>query len=115
MAGRRRNETKNFSAVTRTIIGIEDMVLLQDTKDKGIMENLKTRLASEQIYTFIGHVLVVCNPYKWLPIYEERVMKQYILQQRVDVPPHIFAISESAYRNMIIEEDNQCEYFISFT
>lgn len=67
------------------------MVLIQDTKDSGIVANLKTRLRAEQIYTNIGHVLVVCNPYKWLPIYEEQVMKQYVQQQRVDVSPHIFA------------------------
>jgi myosin I len=53
-------------------------------------------------------VLVVCNPYKWLPIYEEKVMKQYIHQARIDVAPHIFATAESAYRNMITEEENQC-------
>ncbi len=69
----------------------QDMVLIQDTKDAGIVANLKLRLRSEQIYTNIGHVLVVCNPYKWLSIYEESVMKQYVQQQRVDVTPHIFA------------------------
>ena len=110
---------------------MEDMILLTDTKDSGICENLKERLGSSQIYTFIGHVsyfgpllltsitfdsvlccvlqvLVVCNPYKWLPIYEEHVMKQYIHQARIDVAPHIFATAESAYRNMITEEENQC-------
>lgn len=50
----------------------------------------------------------MCNPYKWLPIYEEDVMKQYIHQARIDVSPHIFATAESAYRNMITEEENQC-------
>lgn len=84
------------------------MVLLQDTKDTGIVANLKTRLKAEQIYSNIGHVLVVCNPYKWLPIYEEPVMKQYVHQQRVDVTPHIFATAEAAYRSMTTEEDNQC-------
>jgi myosin-1 len=35
-------------------------------------------------------------------------MKQYIHQARIDVAPHIFATAESAYRNMITEEENQC-------
>ena len=56
----------------------------------------------------IGNVLVVCNPYKWLSIYEESVMTKYIMQQRVDMPPHVFATAEAAFRNMITEEDNQC-------
>lgn len=110
MAGRRNKNAavKKRLNESRVIVGIEDMVLLHDTKDTGICENLKTRLRAEHIYTFIGHVLVACNPYKWLPIYEEHVMKQYVMQQRVDVAPHIFATAEAAYRSMIQEEDNQC-------
>lgn len=92
----------------RVQIGIEDMVLLRDITDKGIMENLKTRLQAENIYTYIGHVLVACNPYKWLKIYEESVMKSYIMQSRIDMAPHVFATAEAAYRSMITEEDNQC-------
>ena len=106
----RRKEAKQApkEQVVRPVIGVEDMVLLPDTKDSGIAANLKLRLQSELIYTSIGHVLVVCNPYKWLPIYTEDVMKRYVMQQRVDVPPHVFATAEAAYRNMIQEEDNQC-------
>ena len=56
------------------------MVLLPNTTDAGITDNLRERLLSGNIYTYIGHVLVVCNPYKWLPIYEKEVMKQYVHQ-----------------------------------
>lgn len=66
------------------------LVLLESVSESSIVENLRVRLAEDQIYTNIGHVLVACNPYKWLPIYEEIVMKGYINQQRVDVAPHIF-------------------------
>lgn len=90
------------------MVGTEDMVLLQDIRDAGVMENLRGRLQAEQIYTYIGHVLVVCNPYKWLNIYEPAVMKSYVHQPRIDVPPHIFATAEAAYRSMVTEEDSQC-------
>lgn len=106
---RRRNENQKKSiAATRTIVGIEDMVLLETVKDASIVTNLKTRLQVEQIYTNIGHVLVACNPYKWLTIYEEPIMKSYVHQNRVDVAPHIFATAEAAYRGMVTEEENQC-------
>jgi myosin heavy subunit len=58
-------------------------VLLPNTTDAGITENLRERLQTSNIYTYIGHVLVVCNPYKWLPIYEKEVMKQYVHQVRL--------------------------------
>ena len=35
-------------------------------------------------------------------------MRYYERKQRIDVPPHIFATAEEAYRTMIQEEDNQC-------
>ena len=73
----------------RVVVGVEDMVLLQQLSDEGIVSNLRSRLTDGQIYTYIGHVLVVCNPYKWLPIYEKNVMKQYAHVNRVDVPPHV--------------------------
>lgn len=97
-----------MSCVQDVFYSFQDMVLIPDTKDTGIVANLKLRLKSEQIYTNIGHVLVACNPYKWLRIYDEAVMKSYVQQQRVDMPPHIFATAEAAYRSMIAEEDNQC-------
>lgn len=108
MSRRKDHKQAAKQSIVRTVVGVEDMILLPDIKDTGIAANLKLRLQSELIYTSIGHVLVVCNPYKWLPIYTEDVMKRYTMQQRVDVPPHVFATAEAAYRNMIQEEDNQC-------
>mmetsp|Transcript_10766 Transcript_10766/g.16368 ORF Transcript_10766/g.16368 Transcript_10766/m.16368 type:complete len:1196 (-) Transcript_10766:132-3719(-) len=108
MTTRRRTEKKKRVVEKRVIVGVEDMVLLRDTRDVGIVENLRDRLTAGCIYTYIGHVLVVCNPYKWLPIYEKEVMKQYVHQARVDVSPHIFAVAEAAYRNMVTEEESQC-------
>lgn len=50
----------------------------------------------------------IVNPYKWLKIYDESVMKNYACKARVDVAPHVFVIAEAAYRTMVSEEDNQC-------
>lgn len=108
MSHRRKAAAKKIVTEQRVLVGVEDMVLLQDIRDAGIMDNLRHRLEAEQIYTYIGHVLVVCNPYKWLPIYEPTVMKTYVHQPRIDVPPHIFATAEAAYRSMVTEEDSQC-------
>jgi myosin heavy subunit len=55
---RRVQKKKKKVVEKRRIIGLEDMILLTDTKDSGICENLKERLGSSQIYTFIGHVRI---------------------------------------------------------
>jgi myosin-1 len=106
---RRRNQAAHKVVEnSRIVVGVEDMVLIPDARDTGITENLRIRLAASEIYTYIGPVLIACNPYKWLDIYNEAHVKKYILQQRTDVPPHVFSTAEAAYRGMLTEEECQC-------
>lgn len=106
---RRRNQgPQKVVDNSRIVVGIEDMVLIPDARDTAIAENLRVRLVASEMYTYIGPVLIACNPYKWLNIYNEAWVKKYILQQRTDVPPHIFSTAEAAYRGMLTEEESQC-------
>ena len=47
------------------------------------------------------------NPYKALPIYDHDTIMGYKNKQREEVPPHIYAISDLAFRNMLEEHENQ--------
>merc|ERR1719308_650411 len=53
------------------------------------------------IHTYSGLFVVVVNPYKRYPIYTHRVCKIYLGKRRNEVPPHLWAIAETAYRNML--------------
>lgn len=44
---------------------------------------------------------MVVNPYKKLPIYTEKIMERYKGIKRHEVPPHVFAITDTAYRSML--------------
>ena len=103
-----KKKTVTLQHEDRPIVGVDDMVLLADARENGITDNLNKRLATQQIYTNIGDVLIVCNPYKWLSIYDEISMKKYMFHARLDCTPHIFSTAESAYRGMILEEEPQC-------
>jgi myosin-1 len=92
----------------RVVVGVDDLVLLRQVNENGVLENLKIRHAADIIYCYIGQVLVVVNPYKWLNIYDESTMKAYVYKARIDVAPHVFAIAEETYRTMLSEEENQC-------
>ncbi|NXT91718.1 MYO5B protein, partial [Anhinga rufa] len=56
---------------------------------------------------FKGVVLVAINPYEQLPIYEKDVIYAYNGQNTADMDPHIFAVAEEAYKQMVREEKNQ--------
>lgn len=41
------------------------------------------------------------NPYKQLPIYSEKIVEMYKGKKRHEMPPHIYAIADTAYRSML--------------
>lgn len=53
------------------------------------------------LQTYSGLFCVVVNPYKRLPIYTEKVIELYKGKKRHEVPPHVFAITDTAYRSML--------------
>merc|ERR1712212_403612 len=79
----------------------EDMVNLTFLNDASVFWNLKTRYQAKMIHTYSGLFVVVVNPYKRYPIYTHRVAKIYLGKRRNEVPPHLWAIAETAYRNML--------------
>ena len=107
---RRRAQPLSPAFQSREVIGVDDMVLLTTdaSKEAGVVDNLRKRLQKEQIYTHIGDVLICVNPYKWLEIYDDAHMKQYIHKARMDTVPHIYSTAEAAFRGLITEEDSQC-------
>ena len=59
------------------------------------------------IKTDSGLFCVVVNPYKRFPIYTQSVVKIYVGKRRNEVPPHLWALAETAYRNMMINTKDQ--------
>lgn len=50
---------------------------------------------------------MVVNPYNKLPIYSEKVIELYNKKKRHEVPPHIFAVTDAAYRSMLQDREDQ--------
>merc|ERR1711997_1406652 len=68
---------------------------------------LDARFKTKLIYTYSGLFCIVVNPYKRYPIYTPTVVKMYLGKRRNEVPPHLWAITETAYRNMLQNNKNQ--------
>merc|ERR1719284_443157 len=85
----------------------EDMANLTFLNDASVFWNLKVRFQAKMIYTYSGLFCIVVNPYKRYPIYTPTVVKVYLGKRRNEVPPHLWAITETAYRNMLTNLKNQ--------
>ena len=67
---------------------VEDMAVLACLNEASVLHNLRTRYFSGLIY-------------KWLPIYSDKVVEMYKGKKRHEMPPHVYAIADAAYRNML--------------
>merc|ERR1712223_431101 len=85
----------------------EDMANLTFLNDASVFWNLKVRFQAKMIYTYSGLFCIVVNPYKRYPIYTPTCVKMYLGKRRNEVPPHLWAITETAYRNMLTNLKNQ--------
>ncbi|XP_049524314.1 myosin heavy chain, muscle-like isoform X12 [Dermacentor silvarum] len=85
----------------------EDMSSLTYLNDASVLHNLKERYYCHLIYTYSGLFCVAINPYKRFPIYTKRVVDIYKGRRRTEVPPHVFAVSDGAYMDMLANRENQ--------
>ena len=88
--------------------GVDDLVMLPKIDESEIVDNLKKRYNYDAIYTNIGPVLIVINPFKDLGLTTDEYVRLYKGKFRHELPPHIFALAEETYRNMKNEKSNQC-------
>ncbi|XP_067824335.1 unconventional myosin-If [Heptranchias perlo] len=88
--------------------GVDDMVLLSKITEEAIVENLKKRYLDDYIFTYIGTVLISVNPFKQMPYFTDREVEIYQGAAQYENPPHIYALTDSMYRNMLIDAENQC-------
>eukprot|EP01137_Pigoraptor_chileana_P013366 Opistho-2@66794 len=97
-----------YETTKKKAVGVEDMTLLAKVSNEMITDNIQLRFENRLIYNYIGHVLISVNPYQDLGIYSQDYLEAYVGKNRIEMPPHIFAIAEAAYRQMMAYTENQC-------
>ncbi|CAK7273246.1 class II myosin [Sporothrix epigloea] len=84
-----------------------DMAELTHLNEASVVHNLQMRYQADLIYTYSGLFLVTVNPYSPLAIYSNEYVKMYKGRSREDTKPHIFAMADEAFRNLVDDGENQ--------
>ncbi|XP_019217384.1 unconventional myosin-IXa isoform X7 [Oreochromis niloticus] len=85
-----------------------DLCALPELTERALLESLRARFRQEKIYTYVGSILIVINPFQFLPIYNPKYVKMYDNHTLGKLEPHIYAVADVAYHAMLQRRKNQC-------
>lgn len=91
-----------------------DMINLPHLHEPAILHAVNERFNDDKIYTWTGPVLIAVNPFQRLPLYTNDILEQYRRQGLLRsqgmgdsgqqaLPPHIYSIADTSYRQMMAE------------
>ncbi|KAK1551806.1 hypothetical protein Q3G72_005106 [Acer saccharum] len=85
--------------------GVDDLMQLSYLNEPSVLYNLQYRYKQDMIYTKAGPVLVAINPFKKVPLYGNDYIEAY--KNKSLESPHVYAITDTAIREMRRDEVNQ--------
>lgn len=103
LLNRQENAKRNLR-----VLEADDLAKLPRLTDHTILNYLSERYDADQIYTYIGEILIAINPFKDLQIYTEGATLLYKDVQKGSLPPHIFMVACTTHQAMIHKRRDQC-------
>ncbi|XP_022573335.1 myosin-4 [Brassica rapa] len=85
--------------------GVDDLIQLSYLNEPSVLYNLRVRYSQDLIYSKAGPVLIAVNPFKNVQIYGNDIRSAY--QKKALVAPHVYAVADAAFDEMMREEKNQ--------
>uniref|UniRef100_A0A672QWM6 Myosin XVIIIA n=1 Tax=Sinocyclocheilus grahami TaxID=75366 RepID=A0A672QWM6_SINGR len=85
----------------------EDLAALLYLNETSVMHSLRQRYGGNLVHTYAGSNMVIINPTSTPSMYSEKVMHMFKGCRREDTAPHIYAVSQSAYRNLLTTRQDQ--------
>ncbi|CAG9541038.1 unnamed protein product [Cercopithifilaria johnstoni] len=80
---------------------VDDNCELMYLNEGTLLNNCRLRYERKQIYTYVANILISINPYEQIPdLYSGATIQKYQGRSIGTLPPHVFAIADSAYRDM---------------
>ncbi|XP_077009619.1 myosin-IIIa [Tamandua tetradactyla] len=99
----------NFSrSLVSNMKDVDDLATLEVLNENTVSEQLETCYARDQVYIYVGDVLIALNPFQRLGLYSTKHSKLYTGAKRTANPPHIFAMADLGYQSMVTYNSDQC-------
>ena len=86
----------------------DDLTNLSHLNEPAVLQAIKLRYAQKEIYTYSGIVLIATNPFARLDsLYVPGMVQVYAGKHRASQAPHLFAIAEESFTDMLRDNRNQ--------
>ncbi|KAL9123311.1 MAG: hypothetical protein Q9187_000150, partial [Circinaria calcarea] len=86
----------------------DDLTNLSHLNEPAVLQAIKLRYLQKEIYTYSGIVLIATNPFARVDsLYVPGMVQVYAGKQRSSQAPHLFAIAEEAFMDMLRDNHNQ--------
>nr|XP_033777065.1 unconventional myosin-XVIIIa isoform X18 [Geotrypetes seraphini] len=86
---------------------VEDLTSLVYLNESSVLHTLRQRYGGNLIHTYAGPSMVILNPLSSPSMYSEKVIHMFKGCRREDTSPHIYAVAQAAYRNMLMTRQDQ--------
>ncbi|XP_039364120.1 unconventional myosin-XVIIIa isoform X3 [Mauremys reevesii] len=86
---------------------VEDLANLVYLNESSVLHTVRQRYGGNLIHTYAGPTVLVVNPLSSPSMYSEKVMHMFKGCRREDMSPHIYAVAQAAYRNMLMSRQDQ--------
>ncbi|KAB1254166.1 Myosin-IIIa [Camelus dromedarius] len=98
----------NFSkSLISSLKDVDDLATLEVLDENTVSEQLEKCYSRDQIYIYVGDILIALNPFQSLCLYSAEHSKLYMGAKRTASPPHIFAMADLAYQSMVTYNSDQ--------
>ncbi|CAK7240475.1 MAG: Myosin type-2 heavy chain 1 [Sporothrix thermara] len=86
----------------------DDLTNLSHLNEPAVLQAIRLRYLQKEIYTYSGIVLIATNPFARVDsLYVHGMVQVYAGKQRATQAPHLFAIAEEAFIDMLRDNKNQ--------
>ncbi|XP_077168399.1 unconventional myosin-XVIIIa isoform X11 [Paroedura picta] len=86
---------------------VEDLASLVYLNESSVLHTLRQRYGGNLVHTYAGPNMAIINPLSSPSMYSEKVMHMFKGCRREDASPHIYAVAQAAYRNMLMSRQDQ--------